>query len=364
MIAIKFILLPSLFAFILSIITIPFVIKWVNNKGFLAEPNERTSHLIPKPSMGGIGIFVGITSCIPFLNFNIEIFILWVSILLMFIGGFWDDLKDLKSSSKFLMQIICAVALFCAGFSIDNLHGIFGIFELNPFLSFIISILLIVGVTNSFNLIDGIDGLAGGISFISAFFFGLIFIMNNQINYSIIAFSVCGSLIGFLRYNFYPAKIFMGDTGSLFLGLLMSVFMIKTFQTNGTSEVSISGSIVLIFLPVFDTVRLFAYRIFKGNSPFLADKNHLHHLVLRLFPKHSHATLLILLIHSGLLGFIFITNYLDYKEFLTVLLMFLVIISSLFLVTILLIVANRKLKKLKDNMKEINSKNQQLENTE
>jgi UDP-GlcNAc:undecaprenyl-phosphate GlcNAc-1-phosphate transferase len=356
------ILVPTVLALIISLLVIPQVIKWVNKKGLLVQPNHRTSHIIPTPSMGGIGIFLGLLIVLPFLNFTTEIIVVLVSVAVLFVSGFWDDCYEMKSLIKLFIQVGCASALYLAGFKIDNLHGILEFNELPEFISCLLTIVLITGVTNAFNLIDGIDGLAGGISLINSFFFGLIFLMNNQFNYAVIAFVLCGSLLGFLKYNFSPAKIFMGDTGSLFLGLLMSVFMIKTFQTNVSTELSVSTSIVLIFLPAFDTLRLFGQRILKKKSPFLADKNHLHHLLLRLMPNHMYATLSILFLHGGLLALSFGVTFLNSNLVLTILICLLISITSLFLGLVITIALWQKIQKMRQGIKEIIGRNKLLEN--
>lgn len=356
------ILIPTVLALLISLLVIPQVIKWVNKKGFLAQPNHRTSHVIPTPSMGGVGIFLGLLIVLPFLDFTTEIIVVLASVTVLFVSGFWDDCYEMKSLIKLFIQVGCAIALYLAGFKIDNLHGIMGFNELPEVVSCLLTIVLITGVTNAFNLIDGIDGLAGGVSLINSFFFGLIFLMNNQFNYAVIAFVLCGALLGFLKYNFSPAKIFMGDTGSLFLGLLMSIFMIKTFQTNISTELSVSGSVVLIFLPVFDTIRLFGQRILKKKSPFLADKNHLHHLVLRVMPKHMHSTLAILFLHSGLLALTFIGVYFNSNLVLTILIFLLLTIVSLFLSFVIILGMWQKIQKIRQSIKAILGKNKLLEN--
>ncbi len=353
---------PALLALIIALIIIPVVIKWVNKRGFLAVPNHRTSHTIPTPSMGGIGVYIGLLAILPFLIFNFEIATLLICVTILFFAGFWDDRFDMKSLVKLAVQLICAIALYAVGFRIDNLHGIMGIHEIPAIWSSMITIVFIVGVTNAFNLIDGIDGLAGGVSLINSFFFGLIFLMNNQINYAVIAFALCGALLGFLKYNFSPAKIFMGDTGSLFLGLLMSVFIIKTLQTNINTELSISVSLILVFLPVFDTLRIFMFRILKKKSPFSADKNHLHHLVLKITPNHKHATLLICLFHCSLLSLVFLRTYLDSSVLLTSLIGLLLVLSTFFMLVILIIEIVQKIQKMKQSIRLIKSRNNLLKN--
>lgn len=357
----QIIITVAILAFGIALWLIPKVITWVNKRGLLAQPNHRTSHTIPTPSMGGIGIFAGLLIALPFLECRLEIVAIMLSVAILFVTGFYDDVYEIKSMVKLLIQFIIAIGLFFAGFSIHNLHGIFGIYEISTMWSFMITILFIIGVTNAFNLIDGIDGLAGGISVINSAFFGLIFILNDQFSYAMIAFALVGSILGFLKYNYHPAKIFMGDTGSLFLGLLMSVFVIKTFQTNASSEMSISLSIILVFLPVFDTLRLFLYRMSKKKSPFLADKNHLHHLVLKVVPNHAYATMIICSFHGFLMGFIFLSEIISIKLFITLLLIFLVFITTSFLITIAFITLKNHLQKVKKSIQLIVNKNKLLE---
>jgi UDP-GlcNAc:undecaprenyl-phosphate GlcNAc-1-phosphate transferase len=347
-------------ALLIALITIPVVIKWVKKRGFLALPNHRTSHVVPTPSMGGIGIYLGLLAVLPFVVFNMEIVALLGCVTILFIAGFWDDRYDMKSLVKLTVQLGCAIILYLSGFKIDNLHGIMGFDEIPVLWSSLITIIFIVGVTNAFNLIDGIDGLAGGISLINSFFFGFIFLMNNQLNYAIIAFALCGALLGFLRYNFSPAKIFMGDTGSLFLGLLMGVFIIKTFQTNVNTELSMSVSLILIFLPTFDTLRLFMLRILNKRNPFSADKNHIHHVVLRMVQNHTRATLLIGLFHCSLLSLAFLRTYLNSSVLLTSLIGFLLVFSIVFMLVTLSITILQKLQKIKDSIKRITNRNNLL----
>jgi UDP-N-acetylmuramyl pentapeptide phosphotransferase/UDP-N-acetylglucosamine-1-phosphate transferase len=355
-------ILPVSIALFISIYSIPLVIKWVNKKGFLALPNHRTSHINPTPSMGGIGIYLGLLATLPFLAFNMELVAVLICITILFLAGYWDDRFNMKSLVKFAIQLSCAITLYLSGFKIDNLHGIMGVNEISEILSAAITILFIVGVTNAFNLIDGIDGLAGGISLINSFFFGLIFLMNNQINYAIIAFTLSASLLGFLKYNLSPAKIFMGDTGSLFLGLLMSVFIIKTFQTNGSTELSISVSVILIFLPVFDTLRIFMLRILKKKSPFSADKNHLHHVVLKVVRRHSRATIIICLFHFSLLSLAYLRSYLNSSVVLTSLIALLLVFNIVFMIAILSITIIQKIQKNKYSIELITTRNNLLKN--
>ena len=298
----------TILALIGSLLVIPQVIKLVNKKGLLAQPNHRTSHITPTPSLGGIGIFFGLIAVLPFLDFSLEIIALLIGSTALFIAGLWDDVYDMKSKTKFLIQIACAVGLYFSGFAIDNLYGFLGINEISGVFSFTLTLVFIVGVTNAFNLIDGINGLAGSITLINSLIFGIIFLINNQISFALIAFALCGSILGFLKFNFNPAKIFMGDTGSLFLGLIMSAFTIKVLQADVNMGTNIPLVAALIFLPVFDTLRVFSQRIMNGKSPFEADKNHLHHLVLNVSPLHHKATTILGVLHLSILGIAIATS--------------------------------------------------------
>jgi UDP-N-acetylmuramyl pentapeptide phosphotransferase/UDP-N-acetylglucosamine-1-phosphate transferase len=154
-----------------------------------------------------------------------------------------------------------------------------------------------VVITNSFNLIDGVDGLAGSLGFLTSIIFGTYFYTIGQLTYAVMAFALAGSLISFLIYNFSPAKIFMGDTGSLLLGLINSILVIKFIKIAGTSEVSIpleaspAIGFAILMLPLFDTLRVFGLRLLDRRSPFSPDRNHIHHFLLDLGLSHRQITL-------------------------------------------------------------------------
>ena len=356
------ILLVVVASFLVALITIPFVIKWAHKSGKLAQINHRTSHDQPTPAMGGIGIFLGVIVVALFLELNTEILAVLGVVSILFITGLKDDLGEMKPLPKLLVQIACASIIMYFGLRIENLHGILGIYEIPFVLSLLVTLFFIVGVTNAFNLIDGINGLAGSIGVINATLFGLIFYFNNQETYALLAFAIVGSLLGFLRYNFGKAKIFMGDTGSLFLGLLMSVFVIKTFQSNTSSELSVPMALGLIFIPVFDTIRLFGKRILEKKSPLKADKNHLHHVVLKVMNSHLWATLAIAFIHMLLLVLVIVAMFYQQEIMLNVVLVsFLGLMVAFFSAFILLGIV-QKIKQLKKSMNTIIANNKLLEN--
>lgn len=309
----KFALLCLVTAFVVTLITIPPIISLIKRYGFYDIPDARKEHLSPIPTMGGVAIMAGmITSLFLWFPFSRQTgqICFFFSITILFGLGIMDDLKNLSARYKFIIQIGLASLIALSGIRITSFNGLFGINELSYTAQYTFTVLAIVGITNAFNLIDGIDGLAGGIGFMSLITLGLFLTMSGDINTALIAFALAGGVLAFLYFNFNPAKIFMGDTGSLILGFVIAVLCIRLMQVN----VSIGKSVLphapvfvlgIVLIPVFDTLRVFAIRIWKGKSPFMADKTHIHHLLTTTGFSHSFAAKLICFIH----GFILIEAY-------------------------------------------------------
>lgn len=290
-------ILALMTAGLLSWAIMPWVIETSNKRNIIAMPNQRTEHVLPTPSLGGLGIFIGFVPILVMLNliyaeFHFMAYIIAISIL--FIVGLWDDLKDLKPATKFFFQFAVSFIVALDGARITSLDGIFGIYELAVPLQYIITMVVIVGVTNSVNLIDGINGLAAGIIAMNMVVIGSLFILAGQINLGIVSLMMAGALIGFLKFNFGNAKIFMGDSGSLVLGFSLAYLGIRFLNadTGLLPDSSIPFVVGLMILPVFDTLRVFAVRIMKKRSPFSADKNHLHHLLIKTGLDHCKAALI------------------------------------------------------------------------
>jgi UDP-N-acetylmuramyl pentapeptide phosphotransferase/UDP-N-acetylglucosamine-1-phosphate transferase len=207
---------------------------------------------------------------------------------------------------------------------------------------------------------DGINGLAGSLTVVNSAVFALIFYFNGQFNFALIAFAMLGSVLGFLRYNMRNAKIFMGDTGSLFLGLLMSVFVIKAFQSPINTELSISLALVPMFIPIFDTLRLITTRIMEGKSPLKADKNHLHHLVVNATRSHSQATFVIIVFHITLLGFVTFEMYSGGELLLNTLIGLLIFGVMVFLSFFIVVEMYRNLKRFRSHLKLLTGDNSLL----
>lgn len=295
-------------AFVITFLAIPSIIKVSIIKNLFDEPNLRKTHKSNIPTLGGLAIFGGVVFSFTFWSsgFGYEpVQYIVAALLVMFFIGIKDDIVDLSPDKKFYGQIIAAlIIVLFANIRITTLCGIFGIFDIPYWSSVILSIFTILLVINAVNLIDGIDGLAGGIAAIASFTFGLWFYNYNQIALCILSFALFSSLLAFLVYNFSPANIFMGDTGSLVIGLILSVLTINFIQLSFISPPDAfpfrSGpamAIAILIIPLVDTFRVFMIRIFNKKSPFHADRNHIHHALLDLGLTHREVALTLYLIN-------------------------------------------------------------------
>ena len=221
------------------------------------------------------------------------------SLLILVFIGTKDDINSLDSFRKLSGQFIAAcVIVFFGGIKLPGLDGIFGISYFPSYFGDVFSIFAIIIAINAYNLIDGLDGLAGMISIVGAFVFGTWFFAGGHYPEAIISLSLMGALAGFIWYNFEPARIFMGDTGSQFLGLIMAVLGFRLVQLNAvTPGFTLNAPAVFIFsvmiLPMFDTMRIIVIRLFNGSSPIKPDSKHLHHCLLNKGLSHSRIALIL-----------------------------------------------------------------------
>ncbi len=290
-----------LLALMVAFFIIPVIIRKAQDLKLMDVPGHRASHTVPTPSLGGLGIFAGLLIATVFLSLYAELNIflmILVCLVTLVVMGVFDDRLDLSARFKFLIQFLVAGYVAYTGIRIETLYGLFGIYELPLILQYTFTILTIVLVTNAFNLIDGINGLAGGLGLINSFIFAGLFIYFQDIGFAIFALAWAGGLIAFLYFNFPKGKIFLGDTGSLPLGFFMAVFGLRVISQHmhfHDPGVAIADSFILVFamlmIPVLDTLRVFTIRIWRKTSPFVADKNHIHHLLLKNGLDHTKATL-------------------------------------------------------------------------
>lgn len=286
---------------ILTLLLLPGIIKVVQQKCLQDQPSDRAAHKKSTPTMGGIAIFSAIFINLLFWN-NAVILetsnYLLVGLFFIFLVGTTDDLMDLSPIKKLIGQSIGAILLIASGIKLTNLYGLMGIETLTPIMSYSCTFIFILLIINALNLLDGIDGLAGSIALVISVLLGSWFFAVGAMFYAGLAFALAGALLGFLKYNFAPASIFMGDAGSLVIGYVVAILSIQFLEFNqiviGTMysfENPLAMLISILFIPLFDTLRVFFVRLSNGYSPFRADKNHLHHLLLKAGLNHRKATL-------------------------------------------------------------------------
>ncbi len=295
---------------VITYITIPILIKFANSTNLYATENSRTCHKSPIPSLGGIAIFMGICFSslllVPNNQFNSIQYLLATQFIIFFLG-LKDDIFVLSARKKLIVQIIIAQIIHIySGVRIDNFYGVFGIGALSAIESNLITTLTFVGLINAFNLIDGINWLAGLISISACLFLGTWFAINGFELELGITMALTGSLLGFLKFNKTPAKIFMGDTGSLLIGLTITYLLIRFINLNHKStdlyfsfRSAPSMAVAVVFIPLLDTLRVMFIRLIKKQSPFTPDQNHLHHILLKRGFSHIESSLILFAINCG-----------------------------------------------------------------
>ena len=288
-------LLAFLSSLFVSFILMP-VIIYISKKYQLGAKSEsRSSHKGLTPNLGGIPIAIAITLSSTLYAELDTVRVMTLGFIVTFVLGVLDDLSEISAYKKLVSQIIISLILIIyGGLRIESFHGVLGFYELPYFVSILFSVFVFIVITNGYNLIDGIDGLASGLGIIGAISFGFCAILMNQYNMAVLAFSLTGALLGFLKYNYYPAKIFMGDTGSLLIGLIFSILAVNIIK-HGIVEVNNvdaknSGpflAISFLALPLFDSLRVFLVRIKRGAHPLHPSKDHIHHNLLSLGYDHK-----------------------------------------------------------------------------
>jgi len=343
---IPYLVASFILAILLSLYAVPIVVKVAHSLRFMDNPNERSAAECPIPTLGGISIFLSfVFSSTLGLTGEImpEFVYIIIATLLMFFVGLKDDILTLSARKKLGAQLMAAaIIIFLGKMRFTDLHGFLGIEGIGIIPGIILTFFAVIGIINAFNLMDGIDGLCAGLSMLAAAVFGTWFFISGHFNYAILSFSLVGAIAGFFWYNVYGTenRIFMGDTGSLVLGTIMSVLVIQfnEFNIDQTQPFSISSSPAVSFgiliYPLVDTLRVFIIRILNFKSPFLADKNHLHHRLLTLGLSHKKATYTIMV-----MNFLFIVAVFALKNFgiLNVMLFNLIIGGLLFMIPAYLI---------------------------
>jgi UDP-GlcNAc:undecaprenyl-phosphate GlcNAc-1-phosphate transferase len=293
-----------LLGLLMTFVATPLVRKLAIRFNVVDYPTHRKIHKHSTPLLGGIAIFFGMWLPILLLSFwdnriTEQLQERWSEILIVALAGFavmlsgiLDDMKGLNARKKLLVQVPLAFlfAAFVAHFDIINLPGI-GSFELGS-LGILITILWIIGITNALNLIDGIDGLAAGVAFFVALTNSVLAILDGDQFLALVMLGMAGACLGFLRYNFQPAKIFLGDTGALFLGMTLATTSVLT-NSKSTIAASMLVAVIVLGYPVLDTLIAIARRSLRGKPIFSSDQGHIHHRLLAKGLNHRYAVIAI-----------------------------------------------------------------------
>jgi UDP-N-acetylmuramyl pentapeptide phosphotransferase/UDP-N-acetylglucosamine-1-phosphate transferase len=318
----EFQILVSFFTSLFVAITaIPVIINISKLKDLMAEIEVRSSHEELTPTLGGVAIFAA-TLIAYFIwdnpNEGHEIHLTVAALIILFFLGIKDDILILAPKKKLYIQIAASLLLISFGnLHISNLYGLLGIYEINYMSSIIFTTFIFISLTNAINLIDGIDGLAGSVGLLSSLIFTYLFFELGLYAMATLSISLAGALMGFLKFNYSDKnKIFMGDTGSLLVGFLLSFFSVKfvAFNSDFIYNPNLGNDspilvILILIIPLFDTLRVFILRLIEGNSPFKGDRKHMHHILIDLKLSHGQATLLLILFNGLLLALFFIFRH-------------------------------------------------------
>ena len=317
--------------------------------GLLDYPGKRKVHDSPTPLVGGLGMIIG-------LSFSSFLFIplsnlrgFYAGIIMLVIAGFLDDFRELNHRWRFVAQAVAAV--FMVYFSQVVLLSFGDLFSVGPIdlglFAIPVTVFCAVGVINAINMIDGLDGLAGGVSLIAFISFAVLAYMNNQHELMFLSIALSGAVIGFLKYNWPPSKLFMGDAGSLALGFSL-VFLSISISQKENSLVPPVAPLLVLSVPIVDTITIMIKRLLRGRSPFKADKYHLHHITMKYGYRKKTTVRIILLISSmfAAISIIGVTLEIpDYRLFLIFLAYFALYFTTSFFIKNLLILRLRFIRK-------------------
>lgn len=324
-----------LVAGILNFYTIPIIIRIARVKKLYDVPDERKNHSSSVPTLGGLGIYAAITIVsLTFINtcgMNgggitnslTSLPPILAGFTLIFFIGIKDDLLSISPWKKLTAEIIALFILIVIGdVRLNSFQGMFSIGEISYSTSVAISLFAGIVIINAFNLIDGIDGLAASVTMLGCFMFGVFFISVYEWEYAVLSFTILGALIPFFLYNAFghTNKIFMGDTGSLILGFAMTVLVFRfnemnvfpTIRSHFLAAPALSFAVIII--PMFDTLRVFAIRIYRRKSPFTADRRHIHHILIDLGHTHLESTAILIAINLAFIAFAYFFNFLGNSD--------------------------------------------------
>jgi UDP-N-acetylmuramyl pentapeptide phosphotransferase/UDP-N-acetylglucosamine-1-phosphate transferase len=308
-----YILFACATSFIIVVYAIPYILKLAQSNNLFDSQKDYGEHKEKIPTLGGTAIFAAVIFSLTFwtdFSDTPGFQFLVAALLILFYIGIKDDLLPMKPLTKLMGQTLSACVIVLGGKAqIKTLHGLLGIYELHPIFSIIFTITFIVLVINAFNFIDGVDGLAPGLGLLLSIIYGIVFYFSEgKLNYCIESFALAGALSAFLIYNFHPAKILMGDTGSLLIGCMAAQLSIRFMEISPETQFKYlpAGPLFafsMVLLPVFDLLRVTVFRLLNGKNPLKADRSHIHHFLLSM--GYSHKKTCIILFASSFMMALF-----------------------------------------------------------
>lgn len=333
------IMVPALAALFAVIWVQPHILSIAKEKNIVDNPDARKLQRVPIPVMGGVavvfGLLVGVITFNLFGNFN-DMLAVFICMIIIMLIGLVDDITGLSFRIRFVVEILLVVALiFLTGNQINNFHGLWGVDIIPDWLSVLLTVFACVGIINAINLIDGVDGYSSGYCIMACLYFGCVFVKLGNVRMVALAAITIGALLPFFFCNVFGkhSKMFIGDSGTLSMGVLMSTF-VANILTATTDAKIIADNLGLIPLtlsimsvPIFDTLRVMGSRLMRGTSPFYPDKTHLHHAFIELGFSHIGTTFTILCINTFVVGCWFLAYRLGWP--IDVQLYIVVVLSSL-----------------------------------
>ena len=313
------IFIPALVALLCTTWIYPLIHKVAQTKNIVDNPNARKLQRVPVPVLGGLTVVFGIMAgimCFKTISTFYDMFPVFAAIIIIMIVGFIDDTISLSPKVRFVVEIILILyIIFVSGKQINDFHGLWGLYSIPQYISIPLTLFACVGIINAINLIDGVDGYSSGYSIVSCILFGIIFFVMDNIRMAALSAIVAASLIPFFCHNVFGkhSKMFIGDAGTLALGIIFSVFVMNILSNYphdtfvGTNFGLVAFTLAIMCVPIFDTLRVMTMRIIRKKSPFSADKTHLHHLFIELGFSHFGTTISIISINLLIILCWFIT---------------------------------------------------------
>ncbi|MBE6200229.1 MAG: undecaprenyl/decaprenyl-phosphate alpha-N-acetylglucosaminyl 1-phosphate transferase [Rikenellaceae bacterium] len=304
-----FYILPFVVAAMAVFVVHPSLVKIAHMKSIVDNPDARKLNKVPVPVLGGVAVFFGIMFSLSIAGYYIDgmniQFELIIAMMIMLYTGVGDDILQLSPRLRFALQIfVVCLMMFLCGIYIDDFHGLWGVGELPWYVAVALTIFSCVGIINSINLIDGVDGLCSGYGVFASMMFAVCFMLMGDVSYAVLAFAVAGAIFPFMLHNMFGEKykMFLGDGGSLVLGFICSLYVMRIIQSGDdvVSGSTISFTLAVLSIPVFDTVRVMVARIINHRSPFSPDKTHLHHMFISLGYSHVITAINIIMLNGAI----------------------------------------------------------------